>query len=247
MRPRFTLFILIGILLMAFAMSVSAQETTPVREPYVTARVNANVRLGDSTSFRRVTVLPRSQSASIIGVNSRYTWYQIQLTNGRIGWIGSSVVTVTGDLTDVPVVASPALTSSTSTSTATNNNTTSTTTSGLSDLSASPPKLEPNTPTCGVAFNILVNINNAGPNKTNSPATIYIEDIYNGATTASFTTVLPEINGSTNFVVGGLMIVNTGGGGTHTIRVTIDPENRVTEANENNNVVSTDYTLSGAC
>lgn len=246
MKSRFTLFILIGILLMAFAMSVSAQETTPVREPYVTARVNANVRLGDSTSFRRVTVLPRNQSASIIGVNSRYTWYQIQLTNGRIGWIGSSVVTVTGDLTDVPVVASPALTSSTSTSTTTNN-TTSTTTTGLSDLSASPPKLEPNTPSCNVAFNILVNVNNAGPNKTNSPATIYIENIYNGTTTNAFTTVLPEIEGRRDFVVGGLMIVNTGGGGTHTIRVTIDPENRVTEANENNNVVSTDYTLSGGC
>lgn len=245
MKSRFTLFILIGILLMAFAMSVSAQDTTPVREPYVTARVNANVRLGDSTSFRRITVLPRNQSASIIGVNSRYTWYQIQLTNGRIGWIGSSVVTVTGDLTNVPVVTSPALTTSTAVSTPAPTNPAST--QGLSDLSASPPKLEPNTPTCGVAFNILVNINNVGPNKTNSPATIYIEDIYNGATTASFTTVLPEINGGTNFVVGGLMIVNTGGGGTHTIRVTIDPENRVTESNENNNVVSTDYTLSGAC
>lgn len=245
MKNRYTLFILIGILLMGFAMSVSAQETTPVREPYVTARLNVNVRAGDSTSYRRITVLLRDQSASIIGINTRRTWYQIQLTNGRIGWVGSSVVTVTGDLTNVPVIASPALTTSTAVSTPAPTNPAST--QGLSDLSASPPKLEPNTPTCGVAFNILVNINNAGPNKTNSPATIYIEDIYNGATTASFTTVLPEINGGTNFVVGGLMIVNTGGGGTHTIRITIDPENRVTEANENNNVVSTDYTLSGAC
>lgn len=245
MKSRFTLFILIGILLMGFAMSVSAQDTTPVREPYVTARLNANVRAGDSTSYRRITVLLRDQSASIIGINTRRTWYQIQLTNGRIGWVGSSVVTVTGDLTNVPVVASPALTTSTAVSTPAPTNPAST--QGLSDLSASPPKLEPNTPTCGVAFNILVNINNAGPNKTNSPATIYIEDIYNGATTASFTTVLPEINGGTNFVVGGLMIVNTGGGGTHTIRVTIDPENRVTESNENNNVVSTTYTLSGGC
>jgi len=245
MKNRYTLFILIGILLMGFAMSVSAQETTPVREPYVTARLNVNVRAGDSTSYRRITVLLRDQSASIIGINTRRTWYQVQLTNGRIGWVGSSVVTVTGDLTNVPVVASPALTTSTAVSTPAPTNPAST--QGLSDLSASPPKLEPNTPTCGVAFNILVNINNAGPNKTNSPATIYIEDIYNGATTASFTTVLPEINGGTNFVVGGLMIVNTGGGGTHTIRITIDPENRVTEVNENNNVVSTDYTLSGAC
>ena len=245
MKNRYTLFILIGILLMGFAMSVSAQDTTPVREPYVTARLNVNVRAGDSTSYRRITVLLRDQSASIIGINTRRTWYQVQLTNGRIGWVGSSVVTVTGDLTNVPVIASPALTTSTAVSTPAPTNPAST--QGLSDLSASPPKLEPNTPTCGVAFNILVNINNAGPNKTNSPATIYIEDIYNGATTASFTTVLPEINGGTNFVVGGLIIVNTGGGGTHTIRVTIDPENRVTEANENNNVVSTDYTLSGAC
>ncbi|PJF29045.1 MAG: hypothetical protein CUN52_10375 [Phototrophicales bacterium] len=242
MKLRLTLLFLIGILLMGFAMNISAQDVTPVREPYVTARLNANVRAGDGTSYRRITVLLRDQRASIIGINARRTWYQIQLTNGRIGWVGSSVVTVTGDLTNVPVVASPALTPGTAISTPTPAPTIS-----LSDLSASPPKLEPSSPACNVAFNILVNINNAGPNKTNSPATIYIENIYNGATTNAFTTVLPEINSKVDFVVGGSMTVNTGGGGTHTIRVTIDPENRVTETNENNNVVSTTYTLTGSC
>lgn len=236
---------LIGLMtfLMSFAMVTSAQDSVPVREPYVTARVNANVRAGDGTSYRRITVLPANQTASIIGINSRRSWYQIQTASGRIGWVGSSVVTVTGDLTNVPVVSSPAPTS---------NNTTSPTATpvantGLSELSASAPKIEPNNPTCAVAFNVLVNINNAGPAKTNSPATIYIEDIYNGATTASFTTVLPQIDPGINYVVGGLIIVNSGGGGIHTIRVTIDPENRVTEGNENNNTASTTYTLSGAC
>lgn len=242
MRQRFALFILIGILLASFVMSISAQETVPVREPYVTARVNANVRAGDGTSYRRITVLLRNQSASIIGINARRTWYQIQLTNGRIGWVGSSVVTVTGDLRNVPVVASPALTGGTAAVTPTP-----TVTVSLSDLSASPPKLEPSTPTCNVAFNILVNINNAGPNKTNSPATIYIENIYNGMTTNAFTTTLPQIDAGVNFVVGGIMTVNTGGGGSHTIRVTIDPENHVTETNDNNNEATTTYTLSGTC
>jgi len=245
MKYRLLSLISLVILLMSFAMSVSAQEATPVREPYVTAKVNANVRAGDGTSYRRITVLSTNQSASIIGINSRRSWYQIQLTNGRIGWIGSSVVTVTGDLTNVPVVASPALTTSTSTTTTTT--TTTTTNNQLSDLSASPAKVEPASPTCGVAFNILVNINNAGPAKSNTPATIYIEDIYNGATVASFTTVLPQIDPGVNYVVGGLTTVNTGGGQVHTIRVTIDPENRVTEANENNNTVSSTYTLTGGC
>lgn len=237
---------LIGLMtfLMSFVIVTSAQESVPVREPYVTANVNVNVRAGDGTSYRRITVLPTNQTASIIGINSRGTWYQIQTASGRIGWVGSSVVTVTGDLTNVPVIASPAPTSSNSVSPTP---VPATTTSTLSDLSASAPKVEPNSPSCAVAFNVLVNINNAGPTKSNSPATIYIEDIFNGATTASFTTVLPQIDPGVNYVVGGLIIVNTGGGGIHTIRVTIDPENRVTESNENNNTATSTYTLTGAC
>ncbi len=243
MKKRVLFLIGLMAFLMSFAIVTSAQESVPVREPYVTAKVNVNVRAGDGTSYRRITVLPTNQTASIIGINSRRTWYQIQTTSGRIGWVGSSVVTVTGDLTNVPVVSAPAPTSSNSTSPTP----APTTTSGLSDLSASAPKVEPNNPTCAVAFNVLVNINNAGPAKSNTPATIYVEDIYNGATTASFTTVLPQIDPGVNYVVGGLIIVNTGGGGVHTIRVTIDPENRVTESNENNNTATTTYTLSGAC
>jgi len=243
MKTRILSLIGLMVLLMSIAISVSAQETIPVREPYVTADLNVNVRAGDSTAFRRLTVLATDQSASIIGINSRRNWYQIQLTNGRIGWVGSSVVTVTGDLTNVPVVtptAQPTTPTTTTTTTTTN-------TSGLSDLSASPPKVEPSSPSCGVAFNVLVNINNAGPARTNTPATIYIEDIVNGVTVASFTTVLPQIDPNINFVVGGLTTVNTGGGQVHTIRVTIDPENRVAETNKNNNSASMTYTLLGGC
>ena len=76
----------------------------------VTARVNANVRSGDSTRFRAIDVLLNGESASILGISTRGSgWYQIALPDDRRGWISPIVVQVSGATDDLPGVTPPAL------------------------------------------------------------------------------------------------------------------------------------------
>ncbi|MCY4022340.1 MAG: SH3 domain-containing protein [Anaerolineaceae bacterium] len=78
--------------------------------PMVTARVNANVRSGDSTRFRIIGVLRNGDSAPAIGVSSRGSgWFHIQLSDGRLGWISPTVVNASGATADLPQVVPPPL------------------------------------------------------------------------------------------------------------------------------------------
>ena len=91
-------------------MEAGMDETTPVPDeaPMATARVNANVRAGDSTSFRAIDALLTGESAPILGVSSRGTaWYQIALPNGRRGWISEIVVIVSGNTDNLPRIVPP--------------------------------------------------------------------------------------------------------------------------------------------
>lgn len=78
-------------------------------DPVVTARISANVRAGDSTSYPTIGSLPEGEQAPIIGRSTGGTgWYNIRLSNGAIGWIAGSTVIISGDLSSVPFVAPPA-------------------------------------------------------------------------------------------------------------------------------------------
>ena len=94
----------------AVAEEMAAEDVTPVPDetPRVTARVNANVRAGDSTSFRPIDALLAGETAPILGVSSRGTaWYQIALPNGRRGWISHVVVIVSGATDNLPRIKPP--------------------------------------------------------------------------------------------------------------------------------------------
>lgn len=69
----------------------SSTSTTPPPSAsgyIVTARVNLNIRSGPGVSFARLSFLPASVSAQVIGRNATSTWWQIQY--GTVtGWISA--------------------------------------------------------------------------------------------------------------------------------------------------------------
>ncbi|MFW5748150.1 MAG: SH3 domain-containing protein [Chloroflexota bacterium] len=225
--------------------TLAASPTPLDSEPRVTANLSANVRAGDSTNYEIIGALRTNQTADVVGIsNTGNGWYLIRLPDGDEGWIAPSVVTPSGDFGDVPRVAPPP-------PPATNTPVPPTRPPASGNLAGSSPSLTPSTPTCNVAFQVLVNITNTGSAPTTGPATILFQDIHvdSGTVTTSFTRAVPVLAPGENFVVGSDSVtVSTFFNEQHRLVVTIDPENNVFETDENDNVLTTTYTLQqGGC
>ncbi len=85
---------------------------TPTQDPTpritITARPSGNVRAGDATVFPIVTSLPTGATARILGISSQGTgWYQIQMDDGRVGWVSPVILTTSGDLSNLPFIQPP--------------------------------------------------------------------------------------------------------------------------------------------
>jgi uncharacterized protein YraI len=66
-----------------------------------------NIRSGAGTEFTIIGGLQVGQSLPVTGVVSGGGWYQVSLPNGTTGWVGNSVVQLTGDCSSLPSVAAP--------------------------------------------------------------------------------------------------------------------------------------------
>lgn len=75
--------------------------------PTVTADQDANCRTGPDQAFQSTSFLLANQSASIVGRNSSSSWWVIEISNGTC-WIWDGTVTVSGDISEIPVITSPA-------------------------------------------------------------------------------------------------------------------------------------------
>jgi uncharacterized protein YraI len=70
----------------------SGGQTTPAPQPtgyVVTAIANVNLRGGPALQFSRLAVIPRGQTAQIVGRNAGNTWWQVNY-NGTVGWVSAS-------------------------------------------------------------------------------------------------------------------------------------------------------------
>lgn len=72
-------------------------------EPILFASENKNVRAEASTSAALVGVLARGEQVSVVAITAD-GWYQIQLSNGAIGWVSQASVEVRGNTT---LIATP--------------------------------------------------------------------------------------------------------------------------------------------
>jgi predicted secreted protein len=161
-------------------------------DPFVTPEPgtgSVNVRrcdVVDNYSCAIVGYLSEGETAPVLGISSNGSgWYQIQLSSGLIGWVSPTVVIVEGDLGGVPAVAPPAPLPPPATANITLN--------GIAISGA---------PTCGVTFNVNVNVANTG-NAASSPGTVTLQDVNLGTGEITFTGYgnYPAINPGSNYVV----------------------------------------------
>jgi hypothetical protein len=236
---------------------VTTPETTTTG-PTVTSTVDANVRAGDDTVYSVVGVLRTGTQATILGISSRGTgWYYIELPNGTRGFIAPSVVTVSGNTSGLPQINPPPRPAATAAPTiAPTRSVTNTppSTGSLPDLGGALPSLSPNPPSCGVPFNILINIANIGSAPVTSPFLVGFEvsgpgGYFQSSTASANVSSGSPINPGGNFVVGSpsSFTISSGGGQQFTVRVYIDANYAITESNEGNNIITTTFTLSGGC
>ncbi|MCU0479723.1 MAG: SH3 domain-containing protein [Anaerolineae bacterium] len=224
--------------------------------PTATSTTDANVRAGDDTVYGRVGVLLTGTSAPILGISSTGSgWYYIELPNGTRGFISPTVVNVAGDLSNLQRISPPPRPVPTATPTIapTRPSATQPPTSGA-DLAGALPALDPSSPSCGVSFNVAVNLTNLGSSPIPAGTTFRVEfqDFWSGNFLEGYTatiTLSSPINPGGNFVVSSpsSFNLNNGGGQQHEMRVIIDSNNNVVEINENNNLVIRTFTLGGSC
>jgi len=231
---------------------IEVTDTTP----RATSNTDANVRAGDDTVYSRVGVLSTGTSAPILGISSTGSgWYYIELANGTRGFISPTVVTVSGDLSNLQRITPPPRPAATATPTLAPTRPSATQPpSGGADLAGALPALDPANPSCGVSFNVAVNLTNLGSSAIPAGTTFRVEfqDFWAGNYLEGYTatiTLSSPINPGGDFVAvsPSSFNLNNGGGQQHEMRVIIDSNNNIAETNESNNLVIKTFTLGGGC
>lgn len=217
-------------------------STATPDKPMATFTTGVNVRRGPDTLFDPpIGSYAANDTAEVLAVNPERTWYKVRYYNSE-GWVFASLMTVSGNTSNLPVDAGPpkpTLTPTPIPATATpqiNVNLV------AGNITTNPANRE-----CGRTFNVFVDVANFG--QTRSPSgSISIEDSSKGLVTRT-TGVFPEIDPGQTVNVGPIpLTVDTNWGEEHTLAVILDPNNQIPETNEGDNRNEIKYTLArGTC
>lgn len=211
--------------------------------PRVTANRNANVRRGDGTNYDIVGSLNTGDTANIVGISSFGSgWYYIELPNGGRGWIAPSVVTVLGDLRNVPRVAPPP-------PPATATPTPPPTPVSSINLVAGNFRFDPASPKCNETFNVYMDVANFGTQTYFGGGYLGVQDFRrtDNAFQLGNSGALPTINAGQTVNVGPIPLkVPTYYNEEHRLVMTVDSTNQVFETSEADNVKEAIYVLQKA-
>lgn len=217
--------------------TLASTPTSISNDPVVTANLDSNVRSGDSTAYPVVGSLPSGFTAPVLGIaNTGSGWYYIELSNGRRGFISPTVVEVNGNLANIQRIAPPPPPATP----------TPTQLPATGDVIANGVGLAPSEPRCNEAFEVQVNITNAGSAQFGSGGTVQVraQHVASGNITATGFGTFPALTPGANHVVVIPLIVNQFGGEDYRILVTADVNNNIIETNEgNNSFTSTQFRL----
>lgn len=203
---------------------------------------NGNVRSGDGTNYPIVASLSQGQTADIIGIsNTGSGWYQVRLSNGQIGWMAPSIVSVSGNLSGIPRIqpppppATPTFTPIPATATPVTQ----------ANLVAGIVVFNPDPPTCNQTFNVGFDVANLGTEPTAFSGTVNLVDTRTADGSVQATTIggFPVLAAGQTFRVEMPLTVSTWHSESHTITLTIDPSNLIPETVEGDNVRTIQYTL----
>jgi hypothetical protein len=202
------------------------------------------VREGDSTFYKVVAYVPTGATARILGISNRGTgWYQIQLDNGLVGWIAPSVVSTSGDLTNLPRVQPPPPPLPTAIPATP-------VPVSQANLVAGIVEFNPGQPTCAQTFTVGFDVANLGTQPTTLSGTISLVDVRSADGTQQGSTIggFPVLQPGQTFRVNMPLTISTWYNEQHNIRLVIDPANQIPESNEGDNVRVVSYTLQkGSC
>lgn len=224
--------------------ATSTQPPTQDPTPRVTVTTQSgNVRQGDGTNYPIIATLSQGQTAEIVGISNRGTgWYQVRLLNGQIGWMAPSIVSVSGNLANIPLVAPPPPPATP---------TPAATPTPISQINfvAGIVELTPPSPVCNETFNVGLDVANFGT-QPSPGGFVSLVDVraLDGALPVSATVNLPPINPGQTIRVNIPITVSTFYNELHRITLSIDPANQIPETNEGDNQRVIEYTLQkGAC
>lgn len=211
--------------------TLAATPTSISNDPIVTANVDANVRSGDSTAYPVIGSLPAGFQAAILGVSTTGSgWYYIELNNGRRGFISPTIVTVSGNLANLPRIAPPPVPATP----------TPTPRPATGDIIANGIGTVPTEPRCAETFQVQVNVTNIGSVTPPSGGILQVNAVHvaSGQVTGSTQGPFPPIAPGQNFVVVAPLTLTQFGGEDYRLVAIVDVNGQITEENENNNIFS---------
>lgn len=84
----------------------SSPAVEPDVQPQLVAPGTVNIRSGPGTNYQVIGSLNANAPVQVIGRNQDASWWQIEITNGSIGWVASSVVSAS-NTDSIPTVEAP--------------------------------------------------------------------------------------------------------------------------------------------
>lgn len=208
--------------------TLAATPTSISNDPIVTANVDANVRSGDSTAYPVVGSLPVGFQAAILGISTSGSgWYYIELDNGRRGFISPTIVTVAGNLANIPRIDPPPVPATP----------TPTPRPAAGDIIANGFGTVPSEPRCAETFQVQVNVTNIGSATPTSGGILQVNAVHvaTGQVTGSTQGPFPPLSPGQNFVVVAPLTLSQFGGEDYRFVAIVDVNGQIAEENENNN------------
>ncbi len=238
-------------------LATSTPLATPTPTEDLTPRVTitssptGNLRAGDSIFYNILASLPAGTTARILGISNRGTgWYQVQLDNGQTGWVSPSIVTTSGDLTNLQSVQPPPPPPPTPTPIPTAVPFTPVPVS-QANLVVGNVTFNPGSPQCNQAFQVKIDIANLGSQPTAAGGTVTVIDTRaaDGSQQGpAGSTSFPVIQAGQTVNVTVILTIGTYYNEQHNITVNVDPGNQIPETTKGDNVKTLSYTLNkGGC
>lgn len=86
--------------------SPDSAAVQPDIEPQLVAPGTVNIRSGPGTNYQVIGALNANAPVQVIGRNQDASWWQIEINNGAMGWVASSVVSAS-NTESIPAVEAP--------------------------------------------------------------------------------------------------------------------------------------------
>lgn len=224
-----------------------AATDTPSR-PMATFIQGVNVRSGPSTKFEPpIGSFKAGDTTEILGKTPAGDWYKVRYYNSNNAWVFGQLLTVSGDVSQIPVDAGPPVPTDT----------------------PIPPTPVPVTPTpqtsanivlgnvgitpdlplkCGQTVEFKIDVANLGTAATSGSGTISIKDYWNGQEQASTTGGFPVIQAGQTINIGGIFLtVTTNVDQDHKLVITLNPDGAVPETTNGDNSREYTYRLAPGC